>query len=70
MMLGTVWFGSRGVAIWWYGWTGWLESYMWGKSGGTWPTIYLGPVKLITGPAFDDVYAWGVEINRSDEAPP
>jgi hypothetical protein len=42
--------------VWWCGWNGWLARYRWGVAryhrdvGVRWPTVYAGPIKLITGP--------------------
>lgn len=34
----------------WCGWRGWTARYRWGVLGQRWPTIYAGPLKVVTGP--------------------
>jgi hypothetical protein len=36
--------------IWWYGWHGCLASNRWGAIGASYPTLYLGPIKVTWGP--------------------
>lgn len=38
------------VVLVWLGWRGSLARYRWGVVGNRWPTVYAGPLKLITGP--------------------
>lgn len=65
MMVCTLWAGPYCVVVWWSGWSGWLARYRWGflRGPSTWPTVYAGPVKLITGPGLQGVWQWRVERN-------
>lgn len=52
MMLSALHVAGVCVVPWWCGWSGALARHRWGVVGKRWPTIYAGPVKLITGPSF------------------
>lgn len=45
--LRTPWFCA---VVQWCGFRGCLAPYRWGREGSRWPTLYLGPVKVVTGP--------------------
>lgn len=38
------------VVLEWRGFRGCLARYRWGIVGRRWPTLYLGPIRVVTGP--------------------
>ena len=46
----TIFVGRWCLVFLWYGLRGSLARYRWGILGNKWPTIYAGPVKVVTGP--------------------
>jgi len=46
----TVSFGPWTFVVFWLGLRGSLARYRWGIVGVRWPTIYVGPAKIVWGP--------------------